>query len=387
MEMTGLKPDSDRIIEVALVVTDAGARRRRRGAGTGRPPGRRHARRDGLVESVDARPQRAHRQGEGVDPDRDGRRGAHARVPARARPSQGLADVRQHHLPGSSIPGPLDAGARGLLPLPQPRRVDVEGALQALAARHRQGWTKQGKHEALADIYESIDELKYYREHFIKAPRVVKFCSHCGSAQLDLQGPRRRHAEALRVRRVRDDPLSESEGRGRLPAGVGGPRAAVQARDRAAARAVDAARGIPRERRDAGRRRAARNRRGSGRARRNRRALHHDQPAAHQPGLRDVSRAAASISTSPRGRRASRSGCSRKRTFPGISSRFAPSPERCATYYLDRKLGEFPVHVSALDRRSGARALAGGRRLTVALNRLPGQGFTVTTSALHGRAR
>jgi oligoribonuclease len=27
---------------------------------------------------------------------------------------------------------------------------------------------KQGKHEALADIYESIDELKYYREHFIK---------------------------------------------------------------------------------------------------------------------------------------------------------------------------------------------------------------------------
>ena len=29
------------------------------------------------------------------------------------------------------------------------------------------GWVKQGKHEALADIYESIDELNYYREHFI----------------------------------------------------------------------------------------------------------------------------------------------------------------------------------------------------------------------------
>jgi oligoribonuclease len=28
---------------------------------------------------------------------------------------------------------------------------------------------KQGKHEALADIYESIDELKYYREHFLKS--------------------------------------------------------------------------------------------------------------------------------------------------------------------------------------------------------------------------
>ena len=31
------------------------------------------------------------------------------------------------------------------------------------------GLTKQGKHEALADIYDSINELKYYREHFIVA--------------------------------------------------------------------------------------------------------------------------------------------------------------------------------------------------------------------------
>ena len=30
------------------------------------------------------------------------------------------------------------------------------------------GITKQGKHEALADIYESIEELKYYREHLLK---------------------------------------------------------------------------------------------------------------------------------------------------------------------------------------------------------------------------
>ena len=31
------------------------------------------------------------------------------------------------------------------------------------------GVVKQGKHEALADIYESIEELKYYREHFLRA--------------------------------------------------------------------------------------------------------------------------------------------------------------------------------------------------------------------------
>jgi len=31
-----------------------------------------------------------------------------------------------------------------------------------------QGMKKHGKHEALADIYESIEELRHYREHFIK---------------------------------------------------------------------------------------------------------------------------------------------------------------------------------------------------------------------------
>jgi len=29
------------------------------------------------------------------------------------------------------------------------------------------GFAKHGKHEALADIHESIEELKYYREHFL----------------------------------------------------------------------------------------------------------------------------------------------------------------------------------------------------------------------------
>ena len=33
-----------------------------------------------------------------------------------------------------------------------------------------QGFKKSSKHEALSDIYESIEELKYYREHFLKLP-------------------------------------------------------------------------------------------------------------------------------------------------------------------------------------------------------------------------
>lgn len=51
------------------------------------------------------------------------------------------------------------------------RNLDVS-TLKELAKRWRPtllaGITKHGKHEALADIYESIDELKYYREHFLR---------------------------------------------------------------------------------------------------------------------------------------------------------------------------------------------------------------------------
>ena len=51
------------------------------------------------------------------------------------------------------------------------RNLDVS-TLKELAKRWRpelsKGLTKHGKHEALADIYESIEELKYYREHFLK---------------------------------------------------------------------------------------------------------------------------------------------------------------------------------------------------------------------------
>ena len=51
------------------------------------------------------------------------------------------------------------------------RNLDVS-TLKELVKRWRpelgKGLTKHGKHEALADIYESIEELKYYKEHFIK---------------------------------------------------------------------------------------------------------------------------------------------------------------------------------------------------------------------------
>ena len=51
------------------------------------------------------------------------------------------------------------------------RNLDVS-TLKELARRWRPelltGIVKAGKHEALADIHESIAELKYYREHFLR---------------------------------------------------------------------------------------------------------------------------------------------------------------------------------------------------------------------------
>ena len=51
------------------------------------------------------------------------------------------------------------------------RNLDVS-TLKELVRRWKpelmKGIPKEGKHEALADIYESIAELRYYREHFLK---------------------------------------------------------------------------------------------------------------------------------------------------------------------------------------------------------------------------
>jgi len=51
------------------------------------------------------------------------------------------------------------------------RNLDVS-TLKELARRWKPeiiaGFSKQSRHEALADIYESIDELKYYRTHLLR---------------------------------------------------------------------------------------------------------------------------------------------------------------------------------------------------------------------------
>ncbi len=51
------------------------------------------------------------------------------------------------------------------------RNLDVS-SIKELARRWKpeilEGLVKQGSHQAMEDIRDSVNELKYYREHFIK---------------------------------------------------------------------------------------------------------------------------------------------------------------------------------------------------------------------------
>ena len=56
---------------------------------------------------------------------------------------------------------------RAVLPLPQPRRQHAQELCRRWQPAIYKGFQKRAMHTALADIHESIDELKYYREHFL----------------------------------------------------------------------------------------------------------------------------------------------------------------------------------------------------------------------------
>jgi oligoribonuclease len=168
MEMTGLKPETDRIIEVALVLTD-----------------------NNLVTVAEA-PVLVVRQDDATLAAMDSwNRSTHARsglidkvkastLNEGAVETQMLAFLRERVPPkvspmcGNSICQDRRFLARWMPDLEDYfhyRNLDVS-TLKELCRRWQpdvaKGWVKQGKHEALADIYESIDELKYYREHFVK---------------------------------------------------------------------------------------------------------------------------------------------------------------------------------------------------------------------------
>ena len=168
MEMTGLDPENDRIIEIAIVVTDSQLNT------VAEAPVLVVHQSDGVLEAMDGWNKSTH-----------ARSGLIAKVKAsalaEAEAEQQCLDFLVQHVPSRTSPicGNSICQDRRFLARTMPRleayfhyrNLDVS-TLKELVKRWRpdlaKGLTKHGKHEALADIYESIEELKYYREHFLK---------------------------------------------------------------------------------------------------------------------------------------------------------------------------------------------------------------------------
>lgn len=168
MEMTGLDPDNDRIIEVAVVVTDMQLNVLAEG-----PVFAIHQP-DEIMDKMDAWNKGTH-----------GRSGLIDRVKAstvsEADAEKELIAFLKQYVPagkspmcGNSICQDRRFMARGMPKLEaffHYRNLDVS-TLKELCKRWKpaiaSGFKKHQKHTAMADIIESIEELKYYREHFIK---------------------------------------------------------------------------------------------------------------------------------------------------------------------------------------------------------------------------
>jgi oligoribonuclease len=168
MEMSGLNPDTDRILEVAIVVTDLHLE------AVAEAPVLVVKQPDAVLDSMDAWNTSTHGKSGLTDKVRASRRNE-AEVEATM-----LAFLEQHVPPstspmcGNSICQDRRFLARWMPRLEQYfhyRNLDVS-VLKELARRWKPevaaGLTKHGKHEALADIYESIEEMKYYRDNFLR---------------------------------------------------------------------------------------------------------------------------------------------------------------------------------------------------------------------------
>ena len=163
MEMTGLQPDSDRVIELAMLVTDP----QLNVLATG--PVLVVHQPDEVLEAMDSWNKNTH-----------GKTGLIERVRAstlsEAVAERTAIEFLATHVPAASSPmcGNSICQDRRFLARWMPRleayfhyrNVDVS-TLKELVRRWKpdlKSFSKEGKHEALADILESIEELKFYRK-------------------------------------------------------------------------------------------------------------------------------------------------------------------------------------------------------------------------------
>ncbi|MDE1711916.1 oligoribonuclease (plasmid) [Chromobacterium amazonense] len=168
MEMTGLNPDADRIIEVAMIVTDSQLNV------VAESPVLVIHQPDAVLDAMDDWNKNTH-----------GKSGLIEKVKnsavSEAEAEQVLLEFMMQHVPERTTPmcGNTIHQDRRFMVRWMPkleayfhyRNLDVS-TLKELCKRWKpevaKGVVKRGKHEALADILESIEEMRYYREHFLK---------------------------------------------------------------------------------------------------------------------------------------------------------------------------------------------------------------------------
>jgi len=168
LEMSGLNPDTDRVLEVAIVVTDAEL------ATVAEAPVLVVHQSAAVLDAMDNWNRATHGKSGLVD---RVKASTLAESAVEARMTQFLSE----HVPANASPmcGNSVHQDRRFLARHMPRleayfhyrNLDVS-TLKELARRWKPallaGLVKEGKHEALSDIYDSINELRYYREHFLK---------------------------------------------------------------------------------------------------------------------------------------------------------------------------------------------------------------------------
>jgi oligoribonuclease len=168
LEMTGLDPDNDYIIEIATIVTDKDLHILAEG------PVLAVHQEDSVMAAMDDWNQKHHGQSGLID------RVKQTAVDDAEAEKQTL-EFLQKWVPAGKSPmcGNSICQDRRFLYRYMPkleaffhyRNLDVS-TLKELAARWapeiQKGFQKRASHQAMDDVIESIDELKYYRENFIK---------------------------------------------------------------------------------------------------------------------------------------------------------------------------------------------------------------------------
>ncbi len=168
MEMTGLDPERDRIIEMAMIVTDGNLET------VAESPVWVVHQPDAVLDAMDDWNKNTHGKSGLIDRVRNSVLDEAAVEAAALAFMQAYVPQRTSPMCGNSIGQDRRFMVRYMPALEawfHYRNLDVS-TLKELCRRWKpeiaKGFEKESAHTALADIRESIDELKYYREHFIK---------------------------------------------------------------------------------------------------------------------------------------------------------------------------------------------------------------------------